>query len=116
MFTRKAKTMKIYTGKRTANGTRVVVRAATPVDQVARYELPHIERHSPDGFEWGFEGSGPMDLAYAILSDFVSPSLADAAYRPFAHQVIASLPNREWTITAEQIIDFLVDAAIGKGV
>lgn len=28
--------------------------------------LGHI-RHSPDGFSWGFGGSGPHQLAYAIL-------------------------------------------------
>ena len=33
-------------------------------------ELEHIEKHSPDGFNWGYGGSGPADLAYAILVDF----------------------------------------------
>jgi hypothetical protein len=34
------------------------------------YELPHHVRHSPDGFEWGYAGSGPAELARCILIDF----------------------------------------------
>lgn len=30
--------------------------------------LPHVVHHSPDGFEWGYGGSGPADLALSILS------------------------------------------------
>lgn len=32
-------------------------------------ELHHHKRHSPDGFEWGYEGSGPAELARCILID-----------------------------------------------
>jgi hypothetical protein len=35
------------------------------------YELRHHVRHSPDGFEWGYEGSGPSELARCILIDFL---------------------------------------------
>jgi hypothetical protein len=31
--------------------------------------LEHIEKHSPDGFAWGYEGSGPADLARSLLID-----------------------------------------------
>lgn len=29
-----------------------------------------LRNHSPDGFEWGYAGSGPSQLALAILLDF----------------------------------------------
>lgn len=29
--------------------------------------LPHIVKHSPDGFSWGYGGSGPADLARSLL-------------------------------------------------
>ena len=35
-----------------------------------------VIQHSPDGFEWGYEGSGPADLALNILNAFV-PSGSD---------------------------------------
>lgn len=43
------------------------------------YQLEHIERHSPDGFNWGYGGSGPADTALSILYDYtqdMSESLA----------------------------------------
>lgn len=32
--------------------------------------LQHISVHSPDGFNTGYGGSGPADLALAILADY----------------------------------------------
>jgi len=29
--------------------------------------LPHLVKHSPDGFAWGYGGSGPSDLARSIV-------------------------------------------------
>lgn len=38
------------------------------------WELPrpllHVVHHSPSGFEWGYGGSGPSDLALSILCDY----------------------------------------------
>ena len=35
--------------------------------------LPDRLRDAPDGFEWGFSGSGPGDLSLNILNMFVPP-------------------------------------------
>ncbi len=54
------------TGEYVTNASHVtveIVRASGKVEQ-----LPHIVRHSPDGFEWGYSGSGPTDLALAICA------------------------------------------------
>ena len=99
----------IYRGVRTPTG--VVVSACRDADPIP---LAHSVRHSPDGFEWGFMGSGPMDLAYSILCDFGGAGLANVIYRPFAKTVIATLPHNDWSLTAEQIAEFLVGAAIGE--
>ena len=32
--------------------------------------LQNSGNHSPEGFQIGYEGSGPADLAYSILSDY----------------------------------------------
>lgn len=46
------------------------------VDQDAdsSYSLEHIIHHSPTGFEFGYNGSGPADLALSILADHFSES------------------------------------------
>jgi len=58
--------------------------------------LKHIERHSPDGFQWGYYGSGPADLALSILHDFckrydMNPTLAEDNYQEFKNKFIASV-------------------------
>ena len=42
---------------------------AKVVAELQEYPLPHIVCHSPTGFETGYGGSGPSDLALAILAD-----------------------------------------------
>lgn len=61
--------------------------------------LPHVERHSPDGFAWGYGGSGPADLALSILA-FVNGNGeamkdAPALYQAFKNDVVALLPTNE---------------------
>jgi hypothetical protein len=45
--------------------------------------LPHCVLHSPTGFETGYGGSGPADLALSILADFlgVAPERMAAALK-----------------------------------
>ncbi|HMF28341.1 MAG TPA: DUF6166 domain-containing protein, partial [Candidatus Cybelea sp.] len=61
--------MKSYCGDRRTDGTvRVMVTEPGKPD----YELPlrlDLYNHSPDGFEIGYGGSGPAQLALAILAD-----------------------------------------------
>ena len=40
------------------------------------YPLPHIIYHSPSGFECGYSGSGPADLALSILADLLGAGCA----------------------------------------
>ena len=46
------------------------------IDERGRYLLNghhDIRNHSPSGFNWGYGGSGPAQLALAILADFLGP-------------------------------------------
>jgi hypothetical protein len=65
--------------------------------------------HSPDGFQWGYGGSGPAQLALAILLDYLGDK--DEALRlhqPFKWAIIARLPkDKAWEIDALTIEDFL---------
>jgi hypothetical protein len=49
-------------------GVRVVQRGAPGARPSVRL-LKHCELHSPTGFETGYAGSGPADLAASILAD-----------------------------------------------
>jgi hypothetical protein len=73
-----------------------------------------IRNHSPDGFAWGYEGSGPAQLALAILADFTNDeTLAARLYQEFKRHFIARLPvDGEWILTGEQIAHWLRRTAI----
>jgi hypothetical protein len=67
-----------------------------------------LRNHSPTGFEWGYRGSGPAQLALAILADhLVNEEQALDLYQRFKWTVIAELPKRGWTLTSEQIDESL---------
>lgn len=67
-----------------------------------------VHNHSPTGFEWGYGGSGPAQLALALLADhFGDPHRALALYQEFKRMVVANLAYERWTLTAADI-----DAAV----
>lgn len=67
-----------------------------------------VRNHSPDGFEFGYGGSGPAQLALAILLDFTdSVPRALAHYQDFKFAFIAKLQHPGGEITAAAINDWL---------
>ena len=50
-----------------------------------------LRSHSPDGFSWGYGGSGPAQLALEILLRFISEEKALSMYQEFKWEVIAKL-------------------------
>lgn len=65
--------------------------------------------HSPTGFEWGYGGSGPADLALNILGLFVPPSEAWRLHQDYKRDVVAGIPDEGITITAESVRTWLQD-------
>ena len=59
--------MKVYHGRRTEYGCTVDVEED---DECYGLHPRHdLRSHSPDGFEWGYSGSGPAQLALALAAD-----------------------------------------------
>lgn len=53
-----------------------------------------FRNHSPDGFAWGYPGSGPAQLALAILiASGASKTVALAHYQAFKRDFIETLPH-----------------------
>ena len=78
--------------------------------------LQHVN-HSPDGFSWGYGGSGPSQLAFALLLDVMGLDFAKKHYMDFKWLVIAALP-KEWAMTAEDITKKcteIVGKEVGRG-
>jgi hypothetical protein len=94
--------MKRYEGIREGHAVTVTVdgRRLNP-----RHDLWN---HSPSGFEWGYGGSGPAQLALAILADHLgNDQQALNLYQRFKWAVIAELPGRGWILTSRDIDQLL---------
>jgi hypothetical protein len=66
--------------------------------------------HSPTGFEWGYWGSGPAQLAYAVLRIHCTLARGDPAedtprhnYQTFKQDFIGSIRKDFWEIDSRQI-------------
>jgi hypothetical protein len=93
--------MKLYQGKREGGGTSVTVDGA-PLS-------PHSDLRDfhADGFEWGYEGSGPSQLGFALLVDHMGAEGAFQQYRKFVRDVIAEIEADEWRLTTDDIANRL---------
>jgi hypothetical protein len=63
-----------------------------------------LRNHSPTGFECGYAGSGPAQLALAIVADHLSDDeQALDVYQAFKFAVVAGLPKYGWKLNSEQV-------------
>ena len=89
--------MKTYEGKRFPLGLEVTVNGQ-PLDP--RFDLWN---HSPTGFELGYGGSGPAQLALALIADHLGDDeRAIALHQDFNRAVVTKLPH-SWTLTSHDI-------------
>lgn len=105
------------------------------VDSETEQETPltHIPYHSPDGFAWGYQGSGPADAALAILAAMYGETKEDvlkAIHHNRGHQLSKALKlhqnfkddflamlsmNREWYLSDAEISAWLEDQGYPVG-
>lgn len=60
-----------------------------------------LRNHSPDGFAWSYGGSGPSQLALAILEQVVSDEKALRWYQDFKWHAIATLPQNNFDLSID---------------
>jgi Family of unknown function (DUF6166) len=100
--------------RKTYRGHRGIGGCAVTVDGQPLPPRLDLANHSPTGFEWGYGGSGPAQLALAILcahlceqEGLLMRMKADGEaldlYQAFKWRVIAGLPAGEWTLTTADI-------------
>lgn len=102
---------KMYQGERGLDGILRVNVVNRHSRQKLRLRLD-LWNHSPTGFEAGYGGSGPAQLALAILADALDDDdLAIRLHQKYKWQVIAKLPrNADFTITHAEVEDFMAKA------
>lgn len=57
-----------------------------------------VRNHSPDGFNWGYGGSGPAQLALAICLRFLPHEDACNYYQDFKFAVVAGWPQNDFEL------------------
>lgn len=66
-----------------------------------------IVDHSPTGFDWGYGGSGPADLALNILLYFVEEKTAYSLHQDFKWHFLAGMPKEGGRISKASIQDWV---------
>jgi hypothetical protein len=63
-----------------------------------------LDNHSPTGLNWGYGGSGPAQLALALIADATGDDAkAIKLHQLFKFRLIANLPDK-WTLSREQVL------------
>ncbi|MFB6250087.1 MAG: DUF6166 domain-containing protein, partial [Halobellus sp.] len=98
--------MTTYIGRR-RQGKLVVIRLPEGTELTPERSLDLVN-HSPSGFEVGYRGSGPAQLACGLLLDYYNDAqVAREHYIAFRNRVISQLecdgPAACWHLTGEEI-------------
>lgn len=107
------KPKKEYVAEGGYDSTNGVVRVRQTVDgEAIEYSLApylHLVNHSPTGFAWGYGGSGPAQLALAILADYLGDNdRAVALHQRFKFAVVSRLNgSRGFIVQDLEIEDWL---------
>src|SRR5438270_14044506 len=94
----------IYEGHRHGTGTSVTKngRKLSPAASLK------VFNHSPAGFEWGYGGSGPAQLALAILlEEGLTPDQAVDFHQAFKWYFVATLKRDAWLLDGAKIQEWL---------
>jgi len=97
----------IYSANR-ENGREVNVTYPNgEVKVLSPLESQGIINHSPDGFNWGYGGSGPAQLALALLLQVTgNRSLSIRLYQDFKWCVIAKFGDA-WEMSCTEILEWI---------
>ena len=73
-----------------------------------------VRNHSPSGIEWGYSGSGPSQLALAVLLALTDRETAERRYQEFKRDVIAQISEAEWALPQCNVRRWLEHAATAE--
>ncbi len=62
--------------------------------------LKHVS-HSPTGFNWGYGGSGPAQLAYAICHELYGASTARQVYQDFKWRFLVAIEGDSFDLALD---------------
>ena len=66
-----------------------------------------VRNHSPDGFAWSYNGSGPAQLALAICLRLTDTNTAEWLYQQFKRDKIATLPAADFSLSLKECHEWI---------
>jgi DNA-binding transcriptional regulator YiaG len=100
----------IFKGHKTLLGHRQVTFNNEPLDP--RNDLFN---HARDGIDWGYIGSGPLQLAFAILVKLSDPQFAARHRTEFTKEIVAALEGRDWTLESDVVLKWIESKGYKSG-
>lgn len=96
---------KRYIGRRDGQAGAATVRVVEDGKRSRALNPRHdLRNHSPDGFQWGYGGSGPAQLALALVADATGDdALAQRTYQRFKFNTVAAINADSFEMSAEAI-------------
>ena len=92
----------VFKGHKTLLGNRYVTYGE--VELPLKYEL---FPKSKDGFDWGYNGSSSIQLAFSMLHQLSDVEFATEYAPQFCQEVVKSLNSRDWILNAADIVDWI---------
>lgn len=91
-----------YLGRRNERAAQIVKEGECGAEEALPPRLD-LRNHSPAGLEWGYAGSGPAQLALALLADALGEEEALASYQRFKFEVVSRLSHQGWEMPRAEI-------------
>lgn len=99
--------MKVFRGRKSVVGCIVELTDENYTTQLSLEKSLQVVDHAPDGFQWGYNGSGPAQLAAAILYEVTNNTeLARQFYQFFKHDQVAQWQDT-FEINEHQVLAWL---------
>jgi hypothetical protein len=86
------------------------------VTEHGRLEVPKwhaVRNHSPAGFEWGYSGSGPAQLALALAMEVLPAHQAERNYQRIKQILVCQLPHDGWVVFQADLKQLAYQVATG---
>jgi len=92
----------VFKGHKTLLGSRYVTYGE--VELPVKYDL---YPKSKDGFDWGYNGSASMQLAFSMLHQLSDTDFASEYASAFCNDVVKSLNSRDWILNASVVVEWI---------
>ena len=105
---------KVFKGRKTETNRIVEVEQNGNVSLLPLGPSLQIANHSPDGFNWGYDGSGTTQLALGILYEVTGDAELARNYYPFFTSDHVSRWGEVWEMSESEVRRWLRDVGAGN--